>query len=92
MQGLVPILISAVVIITGACIVMILGWGVRNVLQGKVSPVTAGILAIPVVTIGVLGLAVSETWPEAFITGVLIMLVLTAGSLLISSIRMMLGL
>lgn len=92
MQGLVPYLIWGATIITGLSLVTILAFGVRNVIQGKVSPVTGGMLAIPVVVILVLGLAISDSWPEAFITGVLILLVLTAGSLLISSVRMMLGL
>jgi hypothetical protein len=92
MQGLVPYLIWGAAIITGLSIAMIVGFGFRNLMQGKVSTMTAGMLAIPVVTIGVLGLAVTDSWPEAFIMGVLLMLLITAASLLISSARMMFGL
>ena len=92
MQGLVPYLIWGASIITGLSIIMIIGFGFRNLMQGKVSTATAGMLAIPVVTILVFGLAISDSWPEAFIMGVLILLVITAGSLLISSFRLMFGL
>jgi hypothetical protein len=92
MQGLVPYLIWGAAIVTGLSILMIVGFGFRNLIEGKVSTMTAGILAIPVVTILVFGLVISDSWPEAFIAGVLILLVLTAGSLLISSFRMMFGL
>jgi len=92
MQGLVPYLIWGAAIVTGLSIAMIIGFGFRNLIQGKVSTMTAGILAVPALTIVVLGLAISDSWPEAFITGVLLLLILTAGSLLISSFRMMFGL
>jgi hypothetical protein len=92
MQGLVPYLIWGAAIVTGLSIAMIIGFGFRNLIQGKVSTMTAGILAVPALTIVVLGLAISDSWPEAFITGVLLLLIITAGSLLISSFRMMFGL
>ncbi len=87
----VPYLIWGSVIITGLGFALMLGFGLRNVLQGKINPLTGAILAIPAVLIGILYF-VTGTWADAFILGVIILLVMTSLSLLISSFRVMFGL
>ena len=90
MQGLVPYLIWAAVIMTGLSLAMMLVFGLRNVIQGKIDMITAVILALPAVAVLILGM-VMDTWADAFILGVLILLVITALSLLLSSFRTMFG-
>lgn len=91
MQGLVPILIWASLIATGLSLAMMLAFGLKNVLQGKVDVVTAVILGLPAVGIGILTI-VMDTMADAFIFGVIGLLVVTALSLLISSFRTIFGL
>lgn len=90
MQGLVPILIYASLIVTGLGLALMLIFGLRNVIQGKVDVVTAVILSLPAVAVGVLGM-IMDTWADAFIYGVIGLLIVTALSLLISSFRTLLG-
>jgi len=91
MSGIVPYLIWAVLIVSGLGFVMMLGFGLRNLAQGKVNPITVVVLGIPAVVIGILGM-VLDSWGEACIYGVLGLLVLASLSLLLSSFRMMFGL
>jgi len=91
MQGLVPYLIWAALIITGLGLFTMLAFGLRNVIQGRVDLLTAAILAFPAVGVGILGM-VMDTWADAFILGVLLLLVITSLSLLISSFRRLIGL
>lgn len=90
MQGLVPYLIYASLIVTGAGLALMLIFGLRNVIQGKVDVVTAVILSLPAVAVGVLSM-IMDTWADAFIYGVIGLLIVTALSLLISSFRTLLG-
>lgn len=90
MQGLVPYLIYASLIVTGCGLALMLIFGLRNVIQGKVDVVTAVILSLPAVAVGVLSM-IMDTWADAFIYGVIGLLIVTALSLLISSFRTLLG-
>ncbi len=90
MQGLVPLLIYASLIVTGLGLALMLIFGLRNVIQGKVDVVTAVILSLPAVAVGVLSM-IMDTWADAFIYGVIGLLIVTALSLLISSFRTLLG-
>lgn len=90
MQGLVPYLIYASLIVTGLGLALMLIFGLRNVIQGKVDVVTAVILSLPAVAVGVLSM-IMDTWADAFIYGVIGLLIVTALSLLISSFRTLLG-
>jgi hypothetical protein len=91
MEGIIPYLIWASLIVTGLSLALMLGFGVRNLVRGKADPVTVGVLALPAVAVGILSF-VTDSWGEAFILGVIGLLVITALSLLISSFRMMFGL
>ena len=91
MQGLVPYLIWASMIATGLSLTMMLAFGLRNVIQGKVDLLSTVILAVPAVGVLVLGM-IMDTWADAFIWSVLILLVITALSLLLSSFSAMFGL
>jgi hypothetical protein len=91
MAGIVPYVIWAAVIITGLSIVAIVLFGIRNMTYGKMDVVTTTLLAVPFVLFGVLGFVVMDTWAEAAVLTFLILLVLTAGSLLLSSIRGLIG-
>ncbi len=90
MAGIVPYVIWAALIVTGISLLAIVLFGFRNLTYGKMDYVTMGLLSTPVVLLVVLGLAM-DTWAEASITTVVILLVLTSLSLLISSSRGLLG-
>lgn len=83
-------MIYASLIVTGLGLALMLIFGLRNVIQGKVDVVTAVILSLPAVAVGVLSM-IMDTWADAFIYGVIGLLIVTALSLLISSFRTLLG-
>ena len=76
--------------VTGHGLALMCICGLRNVIQGKVVVVTAVILSLPAVAVGVLSM-IMDTWADAFIYGVIGLLIVTALSLLISSFRTLLG-
>jgi hypothetical protein len=90
MAGIVPYVIWASIIITGLSLVAIVLFGLRNMTYGKMDPVTVAVIAVPFVLFLILGF-VMDTWAEAAVMTFLILLVLTAFSLLLSSIRGLLG-
>ncbi len=90
MDGIVPYAIWAVLIISGLSLVAILLFGLRGLSYGKMDPLTLVLLALPVLLVVILGFTMNS-WAEAAIVTFLIELVLTALSLLLSSLRGLIG-
>lgn len=86
MEGIVPILVWLVLVVTGLGLLAIGLFGIRSLVQGKLNPVTIVLTMIPIVLLGVLGL-VMDSWAEAAVTAFLISLVLTSLALLASGLR-----
>jgi len=91
MSGIVPIVIWAALIVTGLSLVAMVLFGLRNLTYGKMDVVTVTLFAAPFVLFAVLGFVVMDSWAEAAVVTFLILLVLTSFSLLLSSIRGLLG-
>lgn len=91
MAGIVPYLIWAALIVSGASLAAMAVYGIRNIAYGKMDYVTAGLLGTPGLLLVVLGF-VMDSWAEAAVMTFMILLILTSLSLLISSIRGLLGL
>lgn len=90
MTGIVVYVIVTALIVTGASLLAIVLFGIRNLTYGKMDYLTMAILAVPVVLLAALGVLM-DTWADAAIFTALILLALTAFSLLGSSIRGLLG-
>jgi hypothetical protein len=86
MEGLIPIAVWAVIILIGLGLVGIVLFGARNILYGKISPITIGVVVIPAILLVVLGFAFGD-WSLAAIWTLLIMFGLAAIALLISGVR-----
>jgi len=91
MAGIVPYVIWASLILSGLSLVAIVLFGLRNMTYGKMDVVTVTVIAVPFVLFLVLGFAVMDSWAEAAVVTFLVLLVLTSLSLLLSSIRGLLG-
>lgn len=86
MNTIVPYAIWAAIIIMGLGILGIALFGVKSIIHGKISPVTGGIILIPIVLLAALGFALGD-WGVAGIWTVVAMFGLAAVSLLLSGIR-----
>lgn len=75
MDTLVPYAVWAIIIIIGLGIVGILIFGLRSLAQGKVRPLTVGLMAVPLVLFVLLGL-IMTSWAMAAIWAVIIMFAL----------------
>ena len=78
--------IYAVIIVMGLSLIGLLLFGVRSLVQGKVSGITAAVVLIPVILVVILGFIMGD-WTSAGIWTMVIMFVLAALSLLISGAR-----
>ncbi len=90
MAGIVPYVIWAALIVSGLSVLAMVVFGIRNVTYGKMDYVTIGLLATPGVLLVVLGFAM-DSWAEAAVVTFIFLLVVTSLSLLISSVRGLLG-
>ncbi len=90
MAGIVPYVIWAALIVSGLSILAIVLFGIRNLTYGKMDVVTMVLLGVPVVLFAIFGLTM-DSWAEAAVFTFLILFVVTAVSLLGSSIRGLLG-
>jgi len=90
MTGIVLYVIWAALIISGFSLLAIVLFGIRNLTYGKMDYVTMALLGVPVVVMAILGFTM-DTWADAAIITVLILLAMTSLSLLGSSIRGLLG-
>lgn len=86
MDSLVVYATWAGIILCGLALLAIALFGVKSMLHGKISPLTAVLILVPVVLLVVLGLIIGD-WAVAGIWTMLIMLALAALSLLLSGIR-----
>lgn len=86
MSNIVPFAIWAAVIIMGLGLVGMLLFGLRSILHGKINPVTAVIILIPIVLLVVLGLVVGD-WAVAGIWTMVIMFGLALVGLFLSGLR-----
>ncbi len=86
MEGLVPIAIWISVILAGVGILVILLFGARSLMHGKISPLTLVIVVLPAVLLVLLGF-VMGSWAEAGIWTLFIMAGLAILSLLLSGLR-----
>lgn len=86
MESLVVYATWAGIILCALALVAIALFGVKSMIHGKISPLTAVLILVPVVLLAVLGLIIGD-WAVAGIWTMLIMLALAALSLLLSGIR-----
>lgn len=61
-------------------------FGLRSIMQGKVNPLTAAMILIPVILVVILGLVLGD-WTTAGIWTTVIMLILGLVSLLLSGLK-----
>lgn len=80
-----------VLVLVGVSLLAMLLFGVRSVAQGKVKPMSMAAVALPIVVLIILGLVIGD-WPTAAIYTVLIMIVVAAASMLLASVRGLVGL
>ena len=85
-MGIAQIGIILVVAITGLSLLGMLLFGVRSFMFGKVSPITTGAVLLPVVLLVVLGFAMGD-WPTAAIYTLLVMFVVAAVAMVLSSVK-----
>ena len=78
--------IWASMIVMGLALVGLLLFGIRSLVHGKISGITAAVILIPVILVAILGLILGD-WTSAGIWTMVIMMVLAAASLLISGAR-----
>ncbi len=86
MAALVPILFWIVFIQVGLSALAMLLFGIRSMAYGKIKPITAVIVAVPILLLVVLGFALGD-WALAGITSVIILLGVAALGLLVSGMR-----
>jgi hypothetical protein len=86
MGSIVVYAIWASLIVMVLALVGLILFGIRSLIQGKISPLTAAIILIPAVLVGILGL-ILDSWASAGIWTMMIMIVLAALSLILSGAR-----
>lgn len=86
MDSLVVYATWAGIILCGLALVSIALFGLKSMIHGKVNPLTAVLILVPVVLLAVLGLVIGD-WAVAGIWTMVIMFILAAISLLLSGIR-----
>jgi len=72
MNALVPYAVWAIIAIIGLGAACILVFGLRSLVQGKARPLTVGLMTVPFVLLGVLGLMMGS-WAMAAMWTVIIM-------------------
>ena len=86
MESLVPISVWIVLGLVGLSFLAMGAFGLRSLIQGKVSPIVIGIVLVPVLLMLGLGFGLGD-WSQAGVYTFLVMLVLAALSLLLSGVR-----
>lgn len=86
MDAIIPIAIYLVLGLIGLGLLVIALFGVRSMAYGKISPVSAGAVLLPIVLLGILGLVIGD-WALAAIVGLLITLGITILAMLLSGVR-----
>ncbi len=86
MESIVPYAIWAAIILAGAGALLMVAFSIRNLMYGKVQPLSVAILAVPGAIILILGLTMSS-WAQAAMLTFLIMFGLTLVGLLVSGVR-----
>jgi len=90
MEGLVPITVWVVLVVTGMGLLAIGLFGIRSLVQGKINPMSMILTMVPIALLVILGL-IMDSWAEAAVMAFLISLGLTAGALLLSGVRGLFG-
>lgn len=86
METMVPYAIYLVLGLVGLGMLAVVGFGLRNLAQGKVNLSTVILSGIPIVLLVILGFALGD-WATAAIYTVLIALLMATGSLVLSGLR-----
>ena len=83
---MIEIAVPLVLGVISLTLLVMLIFGVRSLAHGKISPMTMGAIAIPLVLLVVLGFVTGD-WPRAGVLTILITLVGTLVSMMLSSIK-----
>ncbi|NNE34574.1 MAG: hypothetical protein HKN13_05030 [Rhodothermales bacterium] len=83
---MIEIAVPLVLGIISLTLLVMLIFGVRSLSHGRISPMTAGAIAIPLVLLAILGFVTGD-WPRAGVLTILITLVGTLLSMAASSIK-----
>lgn len=83
---MIEIAVPLVLGVISLTLLVMLIFGVRSLSHGKISPMTMGAIAIPLVLLAVLGFVTGD-WPRAGVLTILITLVGTLVSMMLSSIK-----
>lgn len=86
MGTIVPYAIWLSIILVSLGIIAIVVFGIRNLGYGKINPLSAVAIAVPLVLFALLGLIIGE-WDLAAIWTVVIMLIVTVLALFLSGVR-----
>lgn len=90
MESLVFYLITAVVTLIGLGLAGMLLFGLRNIIWGKIKPLSIVMLVFPFLIMGAIGLSTGD-WPYAAVLTVFVMIALAALGLVFSGIKGILG-
>lgn len=86
MDAIVPYAVWAALILVSLGVIAIVAFGLRNLTYGKIQPLSAVVIVVPVIILVLLGLILGE-WDQAAIWTVVIMFALAALALLASGLR-----
>ena len=86
MDSILPIAVWISVGLIGLALLAMVLFGLRSILHGKINPITAVVIVIPVVLLGILGVVMGD-WAVAGIWTMVIMFALAVLGLLLSGIR-----
>lgn len=86
MDAIVPYAVWAALILVALGVIAIVVFGLRNLTYGKIQPLSAIAIVIPVLVLVLLGLILGE-WDQAAIWTVVVMFSLAAIALLASGLR-----
>lgn len=81
------IAIFAVIVLVGLSLVSILLFGVRSLMNGKIEPTKMVFMGFPFVLFGALGLGIVDTWAEAGIWTLVVMIAAAVLAMLYTSFR-----
>jgi hypothetical protein len=87
---MIQIVIPLVLGIISLTLLVMLVFGFRSLMHGRISPMTAGAIAIPVVLLIVLGFVLGD-WPRAGVLTILITLVGALLAMVLSSFKGLFG-
>ncbi len=90
MESIVHILIWAVLVVMGLALLTMLVFGIRSAAHGKVSPISASLVVVPLVLLAILGFVIGD-WGYAGIVTVLVMFGVGVLAVILSGVRSVLG-